>query len=584
MIRKIKISAVLLLLALSSIAQNNDICMDIQVLASDSMAGRQPGTAGGNMAAAYIRQQFHADHLKLLFEDGFQYFDVVTDIELGKKNSFSSGNNSYKPGLDYTPYSFSCDTTVNALWVFAGYGLTINSDSLKWDDYNNLDVKNKWVMVLRGNPELSKKKSFFTNYSSDRNKMLTAKDHGAVGIILVTGYAMEKTDALVSLDFEKSKSRASIAVLNVTRKTADEILLSTGKTIKQIEHAIDSAMQPAGFELKGNIKSVITISQKKVKTSNVAAVCMSEQKTDNYIVIGAHYDHLGMGGKNSGSRNPDTVAVHNGADDNASGTALVMAMAKHYAQSKLKGNYNIIFVAFSGEETGLLGSSWFVQHLPVERKKIKLMLNFDMVGRLNAYKTLSVGGIGTFPDAEKILNSNVDTTLLKLAFSKEGYGPSDHASFYSDSIPVLYFNTGVHTDYHLPLDDNDKINCGGLLTIAEYITKVINDICLNNHDLSYREAGPKSQGGQRTGLKVTLGIMPDFARQDVKGVAVGAVNADGPAFKGGMKKGDVIIAIDGKAVNDIYEYMERLKALTAGQIINVDVMRNGKKEVLIIQL
>ena len=582
--RKIKIAAVLLLLACSSFAQNNDICRDIKVLASDSMAGRQPGTAGGDMAAAYIRQQFNADQLKLLFDDGYQYFDVVTNVELGKKNSFSFRNNSFKPGLDYTPYSFSCDTAINAPCVFAGYGFSINSDSLKWDDYQGLDVKNKWVMVLRGNPETGKKKSFFTNYSADRNKMLTAKDHGAAGIILVTGYAMGKTDGLVPLDFEKSKSRAGIAVLNITRKTADQILLSTGKTVKQLEHAIDSTMQSESMELKGTIKAVITVSQKKVKTSNVAAVCMSDQQTDNYMVIGAHYDHLGMGGKNSGSRNPDTVAVHNGADDNASGTALVMGMAKHYAQSKLKGAYNIIFVAFSGEETGLLGSSWFVQHPPVERKKIKLMLNFDMVGRLNAFKTLSVGGIGTFSDAEKILNTNVDTNLLKLAFSKEGYGPSDHASFYSDSIPVLYFNTGVHTDYHLPLDDYDKINCEGLLTIADYMTRVIDDICLNNHDLSYREAGPKSQGGQRTGLKVTLGIMPDFARQDVKGVAVGAVNADGPAFKGGMKKGDVIIALDGKAVNDIYEYMERLKALTAGQIINVDVMRNGKKEVLIIQL
>lgn len=578
------LAALFLLLAGSSLSQTNDICKDIKILASDSMAGRQPGTAGGDMAAAYIRQQFKVDQLKLLFEDGYQYFDVVTNVELGKKNSFSFGNSSFKPAVDYTPYSFSRDTSINASCVFAGYGFTINSDSLKWDDYQGLDVKNKWVMVLRGHPETGKKKNFFTNYSADRNKMLTAKDHGAAGIILVTGYAMGKTDGLVPLDFEKSKSRAGIAVLNITRKTADQILLSTGKTVKQLEHAIDSVMQPESMELKGNIKAAISVTQKKVKTSNVAAVCMSNQKTDNYIVIGAHYDHLGMGGKNSGSRNPDTVAVHNGADDNASGTALVIGMAKHYAQSKLKGAYNIIFVAFSGEESGLLGSSWFVQHPPVERNKIKLMLNFDMVGRLNAFKTLSVGGTGTFPDAEKILNTNVDTNLLKLAFSKEGYGPSDHASFYSDSIPVLYFNTGVHTDYHLPLDDYDKINCNGLHTISDYLIRVIDDICQNKHDLSYREAGPKSQGGQRTGLKVTLGIMPDFARQDVKGVAVGAVNADGPAFKGGMKKGDVIIALDGKAVNDIYEYMERLKALTAGQIINVDVMRNGNKEVLIIQL
>lgn len=584
MTKKIKLFFVLFLLAFSLSAQHKDICSYVKILASDSLGGRKPGTKGGNMAAAYIQQQFASYHLKLLFEDGFQYFDVVTDVELGEKNYFAFDSITFKPGIDYIPYSFSCDTQVNATCVFAGYGFTISTDSLKWDDYDNMDVKNKWVMVLRGNPEINKSKSHFTDFSSDRNKMLIAKDHGAAGIILVTGKEMSKTDDLISLDFEKSKGRAGIAVINITRNTADKILNASGKTIRKLEHAIDSSMQSSGFEIKGNINAVVKINQKKVKTSNVAAVCMSEQKSDDYIVVGAHYDHLGMGGKNSGSRNPDTVAVHNGADDNASGTAMVMELARYYASAGLRGKYNIIFVAFSAEEMGLLGSSWFIQHLPVDKNKIKLMLNFDMVGRLNAYKTLSVGATGTFLDAEKLLNSSCDTNSLKLAFSKEGYGPSDHASFYADSIPVLYFNTGVHTDYHLPSDDFEKINCGGLTTIADYIQKLIDDIAKTKYDLTFHEAGPKNKASQRSGLKVTLGIMPDFARQDVKGVAVGAVNSEGPAQKGGMLKGDIIVAINGKPVNDIYEYMERLKTLTAGQLISVDVLRSGNKEVLFIQL
>ena len=316
----------------------------------------------------------------------------------------------------------------------------------------------------------------------------------------------------------------------------------------------------------------------------MAALLMSSKKTDKYIVIGGHYDHLGMGGQGSGSRKPDTNAVHNGADDNASGTSAMLDLAARFSKLRPNSDYNFIFVAFTGEEMGLLGSSWFVNHPPVDLKKIKLMVNFDMVGRLNAKHTLSVGGVGTFADAEKILKQDVDTNLLKLAFSKEGYGPSDHASFYSDSIPVLYFNTGVHGDYHTPEDDYDKINCEGMRLISDYTLKVITDIAQNNYNLSYLEAGPKSRTSDRSGLKVTLGIMPDFSNQDVKGVMAAGVNPDGPAFRGGMQKGDIVIGMNGKPVNDIYEYMERLKNFNAGQTITVDVMRGQKKIVLLIQL
>ncbi|HOY31571.1 MAG TPA: M20/M25/M40 family metallo-hydrolase [Bacteroidales bacterium] len=581
---KFRLFIVLSILTYNSFAQSYDICSHIKILASDSLTGRKPGTPGIDMSAAYIRSVFQAVGLKLYGDNGFQKFDVVTDVELGAGNSFVYNNHSFVPGKDYIPYSFSIDTTISASCVFAGYGFSIKNDSINWDDYENTDVKNKWVIVLRGLPELKKAKNRFEDYSSDRSKALTAKDHGAAGILLVTGEKMSKTDELIPLSYEKSKARSDIAVINITRNATDKILVSSHKTLGQLEYTIDSTLKPLKMELPVTVKAKIKIDQKTEVTSNVVAMCMNRQKSDDYIIIGAHYDHLGMGGKNSGSRSPDTNAVHNGADDNASGTALLLEMANYYAKSGHKTKYNIIFVAFSAEEMGLLGSSWFVKHLPVEKEKIKLMLNFDMVGRLNVLKTLSVGGTGTFPDAEKIVNQNVDTAILKIVFSKEGYGPSDHASFYADSIPVLYFNTGVHQDYHMPSDDADKVNCNGLQSIAGFVIKIIDDIGKNDYDLSYHEAGPKDRSSQRMGLKVTLGIMPDFTRQDIKGVPVGAVNEEGPAHKGGMKKNDVIIAIDGKTVNDIYEYMARLKTLTAGQIISVDIIRDGKKEALFIQL
>ncbi|MEI6580258.1 MAG: M28 family peptidase, partial [Eubacteriales bacterium] len=572
----------LLFVVIFSMAQTNDACKYIKVLASDSLQGRQTGTLGAEMAASYIRNAFVADNLELLFDNGYQYLDVVTGAELGKKNYFEFNKQKFAPETDYIPYSFSQDTVISAGVVFVGYGFSISNDSMKWDDYKNVDVKNKWVMVLRGTPD--KYKTKLSNFSADRNKMLAAKDHGAAGIILVSKDGKGKESGLVALSLEKTKSRSGICVINITPATADKILSSGKQTIAALEPKSTEASNTISFELKGTVNAAVEIVAKKVKSANVVARLMSTQKTENYIVIGAHYDHLGMGGHGSGSRKPDTVAVHNGADDNASGTASVMAMADRFSKTILTGNYNIIFVAFTGEEEGLLGSAWFVKHLPVDKKKIKLMINYDMVGRLNAKHSLTVGGVGTFADAEKVLKQNNDSTKLKLSLSKEGFGPSDHASFYNDSIPVLYFNTGVHGDYHTPEDDFDKINCAGVNVIGDYTAKVAEDLMKNTYNLAFMEAGSKKQGSQREGMKVTLGIMPDFAEQDVKGLGVAAVTPDGPAFRGGVLKGDVIVAINGKPINDIYDYMERLKSINPGQTITIDVMRTGKKEVLLIQL
>ncbi len=566
-----------------SFTQTTGICDHVRILASDSMAGRKPGTPGIEMAADYIAKYFAANNLTLLFDKGYQSFEVTTGISLGNHTSFSYDGIALTAGKDYMPVLYSMDTNVNAQVVFAGYGFSINADGLKWDDFQNLDVKNKWVMVLRGGPE-QKGKNPYAKYSTDRSKMIAAKDKGAAGIILVSGVKRNKDDALLALPPADSKSKSGFAAINITRAAANKILSNSGKTIEGLEKSLLKKKVPASFEIKSTLDITVNIVPVKAKTANVAACLMSRQKTDNYIIFGAHYDHLGMGGQGSGSRKPDTNAVHNGADDNASGTAMMMDLAARFAKQTNTTNYNMIFVAFTGEEMGLLGSSWFVNHPPVGLKQIKLMINFDMVGRLNAKHTLSVGGTGTFAEAEKILKQDNDTNLLKLAFSKEGYGPSDHASFYADSIPVLYFNTGVHGDYHLPQDDFDRINCHGLSLISDYTLKVITDITENNYNLAYIEAGPKTKSSERTGLKVTLGIMPDFSNQDVKGVMAAGVNPDGPAFRGGMQKGDIIVGMNGKPVNDIYEYMERLKNFTAGQTITVDVIRNQKNVVLLIQL
>jgi C-terminal processing protease CtpA/Prc len=245
----------------------------------------------------------------------------------------------------------------------------------------------------------------------------------------------------------------------------------------------------------------------------------------------------------------------------------------------------VIFVAFSGEELGMLGSTAFLAKPPIDKKKINLMMNFDMVGRLNPKtKTISVSGTGTFNEADALLRSHNDSTKMKITLHPEGYGPSDHAAFYSDNIPVLYFTTGVHGDYHTPEDDADRIDNKGVDMIASLAYDVLLDAGSGNYPMTFKEAGPKVKTSTRAGLKVTFGIMPDFTSEENKGLGVGGVTKDGPADNGGMKKGDVITAIDGKTVTNIYDYMERLKSLTPGQRTSVDIMRDGKKEILIIQL
>lgn len=585
---KIKFLSFLLLLSLFGFSQKNeekDLYDNISFLASDQLKGRKTGTPEGLKAAEYIKKQFEKAGLKLLFNNGFQNFDVVTDIKAGTNNHLVYSGTTYQYDKDFAVFSFSSNSTLESEIVFAGYGYDLNTDSVKWNDYKDIDAKGKWVMILLGNPEPEKENNRFEQYSKARTKVLTAKDKGAAGVIFINPVSLDKNDQLIALSYDKSTSNSGIPVINIKRSFANIIISGKSLKIEDLENEIITSKKPKSFNIPSMLKVSTDLILTKEKAQNVAAILVGADPNlkEEYIVVGAHYDHLGMGGESSGSRKIDTVAVHNGADDNASGVASVIEVAKLLKEKKLKRS--IIFVAFDGEEMGLLGSGNFIKNPPVDLKKIDLMLNFDMVGRFNNNtKYITVGGSGTFTDAEKLLKNDNDTNKLKLSFSPEGYGPSDHASFYSENIPVLYFSTGTHPDYHMPEDDTEKINFKGLKTIVDYSGIVLTDIANLDHKPVFKESGPKTRSSQRAGLKVTLGIMPDFAAGEITGLKVGGVNKSGPADKGGMKKGDIITAINGKIVNNIYDYMDRLKVLSPGQLVSVDVLRNNEKIVLIIQL
>lgn len=560
----------------------------VQFLASDSLKGRKPGTQEINVAASFIRDHFKTDGLKLLGEDGFQWVEIVTDVTLGGNNTLSFNGSEGIVKKDFIPLSFSTSSTLTAPVVFTGYGFDIETDSLKWSDYKGIDAAGKWVMAFRADPELDNSDSKFIPYSDVRSKVLTAKDHKASGLLLVTPKGLEKDDKLMTLVVENNEITAGIPVVNITRELADKMLKSTGFTIDSLERFLVLQKTPRSFETGVNLTGSINVIQKKEKTANVMAMLEGNDPLlkDEYLVIGGHYDHLGFGGPGSGSRMPDTNAVHNGADDNASGTAMVMELAQHFAFGNEKTGRSMIFVTFTGEEMGLIGSKYFVNHPPVELKKVKAMFNFDMVGRFDKEKnSISVSGTGTSLESDSLLRLQETGLPFTVVHSPDGYGPSDHASFYSNNIPVFFFTTGVHTDYHTPFDDTDKLDFEAEKKIGDYAADIILAVDKLPNALTFKESGKKEsagRGGRK--FKVTLGILPDFAGTEKKGLRIDGVTKDGPADKGGLKKGDIITGINGMPVGNIYEYMSRLQKLKHGITISVEIIRDEKTQVLIVQL
>lgn len=565
----------------------NDLKTHISFLASDSLKGRKPGTKEMKVAADYIRREFKNNDLTLLGENGYQYFDITTGIKANSNNHLYINKFSCKTFEDNTPLPFSGNGTVSGKVVFAGYGFDINTDKIKWNDYKNIEVKNKWVLILRGIPETSTKDdNELEPYSSDRSKVMTAIKKGASGVLLVSGEKFDKKDMLSELKYGRGNAQVEIPVIQIKRNLANKILPGK-KKITDLETELAENKKPVSFETKTKVKGTVNIEYIKTRTQNIVALLPGNNKTlsQEYIIVGAHYDHLGLGGKNSGSRMPDTIAVHNGADDNASGVASLLEIAQKFKDKNIRPDRSILFIAFSGEETGLLGSAYFVSHPLIDLKKAYLMINLDMTGRLKDNNTVTIAGTGTAKEFEKILEKLKDKTDLKLSFSPGGYGASDHSSFYMEDIPVLFLNTGAHEDYHTPFDDTEKINFEGQVKVTKFAFELLKYFAGNNESLTYQSTGmPKKNNASGRGLKVTLGVIPGFGDTENKGLRIDGTKKGGPAEISGIKRGDYITAINGEKIANIYDYMEVLNKLKKGQKITVNITRKDKKLVLPVQL
>lgn len=571
-----------------SATHNPDILLQehyahVDFLASDSLMGRKPGTPFDRVAAKYIKDYFEGNGFQLLGQNGYQFFEFIDFQEMGQNNSLMVSKKQKQVNQDFLVLPFSSSDTVSGPVVFVGYGLDMHNDSIEWNDYEHVNLNGKWALILRGDPMPNVEPSPFAGMVSDRQKAMVAKEHGAMGVLLVSGVHFDARDELLST--RQKTFSVGIPVIQVSRALANEILSVAGKRIENIEKEIELQQKPLSLKAGGNVCARTSIITKKRNTQNVVALIegTDPKLKHQYVVLGAHFDHLGMGGKGTSSRVPDTVAVHNGADDNASGVAAMLEIGHKLLHKKLKRS--VLLIAFSAEEMGLLGSQFFVNNPLVPLDSVVTMVNLDMMGRLNREQYLQVGGIGTIKGVDSLLRVFNEPYGFTLALSPQGYGPSDHASFYAHNIPVLFFTTGAHSDYHTPNDRIEYINFEGLTKASHYIFDVVSHIANQAQRPVFQESGPSVPSFRHGNeLKVRLGIMPDVSGAHNNGLQVLAAGENQPAALAGIRKGDLIVGINGGEVNNIQDYMFYLAKLEVGAVVSVELVRNGKSVVVLVQL
>ena len=580
--------SIILVMSFTTFCQNvsdseitvEELKQHINYLASDELKGRDSGSEEIFEAAEYIADQFAEYGLKPAFEnDYFQEFSFIKNIELTDNNSliFNSNDKEIIPLLwdDYITVPFSGNAELDAELVFAGFG--ISAPDLEYDDYAGVNVKDKIVVVFRNTPEPTVPHSEFDAFSPLRKKASVARDKGAAAIIFVNPYDENKTtDDLVEFNYDRGGSITGFSVVSIKRNFVEEILNVDGFNLKDVYNKIIETKKPNSFELK-NTSAFISTDVKEVEATswNVGGILKGNDPTlkNEWLIIGAHFDHLGMGGDGSLYRG-DEPQIHNGADDNASGTTGVLELAEKFASVKDQLKRSIAFFTFSGEELGLLGSNYLVNNLPFPVEESIAMINMDMIGRLKD-SSLIVYGTGTSSNWKDILNE-FNSYGFKLSFNDEGYGPSDHSSFYGAKIPVLFFFTGTHEDYHKPSDDFDKINYEGEKEILDYIYQVAMDIDDTPERLDYLLV-EKQESGQMFVRKVYVGTIPDFA-SNVDGYKISGVSEGSPAQQAGLQGGDIIVSFGGKKISNIYDFTYALGDFVPGDEVDV-IVKRGEDEI-----
>jgi hypothetical protein len=554
----------------------------IRYLAGDELAGRRTGTPGNLAAAHYFAAKFAEIGLAPLpGGDGYLHdFDYLAGAENGRGNALEiTGPKGVKTigviGTDFLPMTFSGRASVAGDLLFAGYGIT--SSDPKYDDYAGLDPRGRIVVVMRYSPDGANPHGSFARGASVAAKVANAREHGAAGIIFINGPAEDAS--LPAVHFDRNFSHAEIPAVTARTGIFGTLVDPHGRTLAAVQRGIDSTRTPASFAMKGFTAKLATdVELRRSPAPNVVGLLPgSDPKLrDEFIVIGGHFDHLGWGGEGSLYGGSDS-AIHHGADDNASGSAGVIALARRFAD--IPHRRTLVFAAFNGEEEGLLGSAALVAKSPIPLDKVAAMINMDMIGRLDS-SNLIVQGTGTSPIWKELLDAqNRGRFTVKMV--ADGFGPSDHSSFYAAGVPVLFFFTGLHSDYHRPTDVWEKINYDGEMRVLDYVADVARAIDARDD----RPTFTKTQSSERTGngFNVYVGTIPDYA-YDGKGLRLTGVADGGPAQRAGLKEGDIIVGFGGKEINNIYDYTYALGEFKPKQVVEIAYLRGGARTTTKVEL
>jgi len=537
----IRITILLVLLAQTTVAQKlkkkdkvvfTNLQKHISFLADDKLEGRRTGTNGEKLAYEYISSEFTKAGLTAKGENNtyLQAFEVNEGKEVNKPTHLIIDGNDLQLDKDYFPFVFSPNKSVEAATAIA----LPERGTLHFWDLNEVLEENK------NNPHFDIQDALKTKVSSATKK-------GATGLIV---YNTSTINDDFKFETKAKTETTAIPVVYVQKGIANKFFKDETVT----------------HDIKINIDI-----RNKVRTGH-NVIGYIDNAAVNTIIIGAHYDHLGFGEDHNSLFIGTTPAIHNGADDNASGTSAMIEMSKLIKAANLK-KYNYLFIAFSGEELGLYGSKYFTEHSTINLSTANYMINLDMVGRLNdSTRGLNIGGYGTSPTWGEMFNAKDNYFAIK--FDSSGTGPSDHTSFYRKDIPVLFFFTGVHSDYHKPSDDADKINYTGQLKVVNYIYDIV--VATNKKEkLSFtktREAATSA----KSSFKVTLGIMPDYTFSG-SGVRVDGVSDGKIAQKVGIQTGDVVEQLGDIKFTDVQGYMGALGKFKKGEASKVKVKRGDKE-------
>jgi hypothetical protein len=607
---------------------------DLYYLASDRLQGRGVGTEGLDLAADFIATRFQALGLKPLpgLDGYFQPFEMTTAESIDPATSLTSGERAYKLKEDFTPVSFSAEGEFAGPVVFAGYGIT--DAGRGYDDYAGLDVKGKVVLAMRFEPHDSNGKSRWgkddwTTNAHLETKARVAAEHGAAALLLVNPPAFhdQGDDSLMPFARQTVGAATTLPFFHVKRSVADDLLARGGApTLKELQGRIDKEAKPESLRLKdvtAGGKAAIKRTKKTVK--NVVAYLPGSGPTaDEYVIVGSHYDHLGYGGPGSlmgvasvvgvpvpmlnphagpttgpaagnphattSATRPSLRAIHHGADDNASGTVTMLELARIFArEAKAKQPArSLVFMAFTAEESGLVGSARFVNHPPIDLKKVVGMINLDMVGRVRK-NILYVGGGGTAAPFKNLLKVADEHSPLEFKnFGDGGLGPSDHMSFALKKVPVIFLFSGTHEDYHRPTDTADKVNYDGMAQVARVGVELVDDFEQMSKS-AYVDAADKGSmmnpmttglgtGGEGGGRRASLGVIPQYGQEeDGKGVPIGGTTPDTPAAKAGLRADDVILKLGDKPTGTLMELSAALGSFKPGDKVKVVYRRAGKE-------